>query len=310
MTMRRFRVAEDSMRPALAPGDEVVATDSRRPELGDLAVFPHPARADFWMIKRVAEPSSPVGPDQLWVMSDSAGPGTVDSRALGPIEASKALRVVDRLDADTFAEACELLASEDGALTAALASHGVPEFWYRQPGFKTLVWLILEQQVSLESGAAMYRRLAATAGKVSPQALSSLGVGRMRDIGVTRQKASYLEGIALAIVAGEFDLERLDMEPWQVARERLLSLNGVGPWTADAYLLSALRFPDMFPVGDRALQVGTAEVLALSAIPNEEELAILGKPWRPVRAVAARIIWHAYLSERDRIEPPDPTITT
>jgi DNA-3-methyladenine glycosylase II len=66
----------------------------------------------------------------------------------------------------------------------------------------------------------------------------------------------------------------------------------------------------MFPVGDRALQVGTAEVLALSAIPNEEELAILGKPWRPVRAVAARIIWHAYLSERDRIEPPDPTITT
>ena len=156
----------------------------------------------------------------------------------------------------------------------------------------------------------MYRRLAAAAGEVSPQAVSSLGVGRMRDIGVTRQKASYLEGIALAIVAGEFDLERLDTEPWQVARERLLSLNGVGPWTADAYLLSALRFPDMFPVGDRALQVGTAEVLRLSAIPNEEELAILGEPWRPVRAVAARIIWHAYLSERDRIEPPDPTITT
>lgn len=307
MTMRRFRVAEASMRPTLVPGDEVVATDSDRPSVGDLVVFPHTSRTDFWMVKRVGSPPKPIGEDLLWVVSDSPEPATVDSRVLGPIDASTAMRVVDRLDAGTFVEACDLLASEDAALALVLERHGTPGFWHRQPGFKTLVWLILEQQVSLESGAAMYRRLDEAASGVTPRGVLALGVDGMRSVGVTRQKSAYLEGLARATETGDLDIDGLGEEPWRIARERLLTLKGIGPWTADAYLLSALRVPDMFPVGDRALQVGAAEVLELGSIPDEEELEILGAPWRPVRAVAARIIWHAYLTERGRVEPPDPT---
>jgi DNA-3-methyladenine glycosylase II len=307
MTMMRFRVAEGSMRPTLEPGDEVVASDLTTPSVGDLAVFPHPDRPDFWLIKRVAEPPTPIDDDQLWVVSDSPGSETVDSRALGPIAAVTAMRVIDRLDERSFAEACDLLAAEDESLAAALSAHGIPEFWHREPGFGSLVWLILEQQVSLESGAAMYRRLVAAAGEVSPERLLSVGVAGMRAIGVTRQKASYLEGLSQAVIAGYLDIDGLEHEPWPKARSELLALKGVGPWTADAYLLSALRVPDVFPVGDRALQVGSAEVLGMTAIPDEEELEIIGEPWRPVRAVAARIIWHAYLSERGRVEPVDPS---
>lgn len=308
MTMRRFRVTEDSMRPTLVPGDEVVATDSDRPGLGDLTVFPHPGRDDFWMIKRVAEAPEPIGDHQTWTVSDNAVQGTVDSRALGPIDVSTALRVVDRLDSHTFVEACALLSSEDEALAQVIDRHGIPEFWHRRPGFKNLVWLILEQQVSLESGAAMYKRLTGATGEVTAEEIEKLGVDGMRDLGVTRQKAGYLHALAGLTVTGDFDVDGLERDPWQVAREKLLTLKGIGPWTADAYLLSALRVPDMFPVGDRALQVGTAEVLGMSTVPDEDELVILGEPWRPVRAVAARIIWHAYLTERGRMEPPDPTL--
>lgn len=308
MTMMRFRVAEESMLPTLKPGDEVVASDLVTPTVGDLAVFPHPGRAGFWLIKRVAEPPAPIGYDELWAVSDSPRPDAVDSGTLGPITAATAMGVIDRLDERTFVEACEMLASEDESLAAALAVHGVPEFWHREPGFKSLVWLILEQQVSLESGAAMYRRLGETTGEVSPESILSVGVEGMRAVGVTRQKASYLDGLARAVVTGDLDLDGLEHQPWQEARAKLLSLTGIGPWTADAYLLSALRVPDTFPVGDRALQVGTAEVLGMDSIPDEDELEILGEPWRPVRAVAARIIWHAYLSGRGRVEPTDPTL--
>ena len=95
--------------------------------------------------------------------------------------------------------------------------------------------------------------------------------------------------------------------PLSEARHTLLGVKGIGPWTADVYLLSALRFPDVFPLGDRALQVGTGEVLDMITVPDRDELELLSLPWRPIRAAAARIIWHAYLATRGRVEPPDPT---
>jgi DNA-3-methyladenine glycosylase II len=107
---------------------------------------------------------------------------------------------------------------------------------------------------------------------------------------------------------GKLDLERLEAHPVGEARATLLAIKGIGPWTADAYLLSASRRPDMWPVGDRALQVGAGETLGMRTIPDEAQLEILGEPWRPMRAVAARLIWHAYLSERGRVEPPNPTL--
>lgn len=301
MAMKRFLVAGHSMTPALAPGQEVVATFTRRPEPGNVVVFEHPGRPGFWLIKRLID-------DSGWVLSDNMESGDTDSRSLGAIDQAAMGTVVDTLDATTFEQACHMLAAEDEHLATVIERWGLPEFWARSPGFSTLVLLILEQQVSLESGAAMYRRLHGLIGPVTPEGVLGAADSGLRSIGVTRQKSGYLIEIAYRIVDGTLDLGELADLPVDEAKATLLSLHGVGAWTADAYLLSALRRPDMWPTGDRALQVGTAEILGMGTIPKTDELELLGEPWRPVRAAAARLIWHAYLSKRGRTEPPDPTL--
>lgn len=306
--MKRFQISEDSMRPTLEPGQEIVAVDTRASALGDLVVFPHPSRTDFWMVKRRVAAPTQIGEHQAWVMSDNKGATLADSRTLGPIPIDTMMTVVDRFDADAFVDACALLADEDDALGEVIRQYGVPDFWHRPPGVPTLVLLIMEQQVSLESGAAMYRRLDRATDGVTGDSLLALGKEGMRAIGVTRQKADYLVNLGTQVATGEIDIEGLDRLGVGDARDKLVALKGIGPWTADAYLLSALRYIDIFPVGDRALQVGTAEVLGMNGPPGEQELELLGEPWRPLRAAAARIIWHVYLTSRGRVEPPDPTL--
>jgi len=299
--MKRYRVAGHSMIPTLHPGQEVVAVNTRRAEPGNLVVFEHPDRGDFWLIKRLSR-------NDGWVVSDNAAVSDSDSRTLGPIPVDRLWPVVDRLDEETFALAAGLLADEDEHLARVIDRWGLPQFWHRQPGFRTLVLLVLEQQVSLESGAAMYRRLATLVGDVTPERVIAAGVDELRSIGVTRQKTTYLLELARRLREGELDLDTLEEVPVDEARSTLVGLRGIGPWTADAYLLSASRRPDMWPVGDRALQVGTGELMGMTANPDQEQLEILGEPWRPIRAVAARLIWHAYLCGRGRVEPPNPTL--
>jgi DNA-3-methyladenine glycosylase II len=311
--MQRFRVSEVSMRPTLAPGDEFVATGSRTPSVGDIVALPHPGRPDFWLVKRLtAGPGTRIdgralGPGEAWVTSDNPVAGTVDSNRFGAVPITTLRTMVARFDETTFLEAVALLGDEEPPFARVVEEHGPPPFWQRPAGFPTLVWLIMEQQVSLESGAAMYRRLHGLLGAVTPEAVAETSEAELRAIGVTRQKTAYLLELAGSILTGELDLDVLEKRPFETARFSLLAVKGIGPWTADAYLLSALRFPDVFPVGDRALQVGTAEVLGLDAVPEPDELELLSVPWRPVRAAAARIIWHAYLKRRGRVEPADPT---
>ena len=300
MAMQRFRVAGHSMSPTLHPGQEVVTVDTRTPEPGDLVVFEHPGQAGMWLVKRLADRSGRI-------VSDNPDDSSNDSRTIGDVPIRSLLPIVERLDAETFVEGCELLASEDEHLAALVETWGIPEFWHRRPGFETLVLLILEQQVSLESGAAMYRRLTELTRVVTPEAVVAAGEQDLRAIGVTRQKTSYLLDLSELVASGDLDLERLDDLPTAEARGELTRIRGIGAWTADAYLLSAQRRPDMWPVGDRALQVGTGEALGLSGVPTEADLELIGEPWRPVRAIAARLIWHAYLGARGRVEPPDPT---
>lgn len=288
------------MTPTLQPGQEVVAVDTRSPQPGNLVVFEHPQRSEFWLIKRLVS-------DDGWVMSDNPEVSRSDSRSLGLISISAMLTVVERLDPATFLEACDLLTAEDEALAGVVNQWGVPDFWRREPGYPTLALLILEQQVSLESGAAMFRRLTGLVGEVTAESVTAAGEEALRSIGVTRQKTGYLLQLAQDVVEGSLDLDWLAQAPVDEARAALISIRGIGPWTADAYLLSALRHPDMWPVGDRALQVGVGEVLGMEDPPSEAELDVIAGPWRPVRAAAARLVWHAYLSARGRVEPVDPT---
>lgn len=301
MAMKRFRVSGHSMTPTLHDGQEVVAVDTRTPAPGNLVVFEHPSRAGFWLVKRLRDGTG-------WVVSDNDDHDHTDSSTLGPLPLESLLTVVDRLEEDTFALGAAMLADEDEAMAEVIDRWGVPPFWQRDPGFKTLVLLVLEQQVSLESGAAMYRRLAGLIGDVTAEGILAAGADSLRSIGVTRQKAGYLIEMAERVAVGDLDLDHIEEDGVEDARRRLLAIKGIGPWTADAYLLSASRRPDMWPVGDRALQVGAGEVLGMSVVPGPGELELLGETWRPIRSVAARLIWHAYLSVRGRVEPPNSTL--
>ena len=306
MTIRRFRVSEESMLPALEPGEEIVVTDSRRPTPGEIVVLLHPYRDGFWLVKRMVEPDTSIPDGMAWVLSDNHEATKADSRSFGPIPIGNLMPRVERLDKAAFTEAIQLLGEEDSALLSLLAEHGAPPFSVRPPGFETLVMLIMEQQLTLESAMATYRRLDDLCGEVEPRSVLEVGEHGLRTIGVSRQKTGYLLGLAEAFSSGAFDVQGLGQATESEARKRLTTLKGVGPWTADVYLLSALRHTDIFPLRDRALQVGTQEALGLSRVPPEDQLELLSQPWRPIRSAAARLIWHGYLQRRGRGEPANP----
>lgn len=198
----------------------------------------------------------------------------------------------------TFRSSARELIGVDPALRAIVERHGLPDFWARQPGFATLLLLILEQQVSLASAKAAYDRVDARVGGVSPDALLELTDAELRQDGFSRQKARYARALAAAILARDLELEGLAALGDDEVRAALIALPGIGPWTAEVYLLSALRRPDTWPVGDIALQEATRRALGLEERPSALELQAIGDRWRPHRATAARLLWHLYLSER------------
>ena len=191
------------------------------------------------------------------------------------------------------------LASSDPALAASVERFGPPPLWAREPSFATLVHLILEQQVSLASALAAFERLRLATGEVTPGAFLALDDATLRAIGFSRQKAGYARDLAIALLDG-FDLAALERMPDDEVRRSLISLRGVGRWTADVYLTMCLLRPDVWPHGDQALATGAAELLALPERPTFDELEAIAERWHPYRAVAARIIWHHYLGVRGR----------
>jgi DNA-3-methyladenine glycosylase II len=203
-----------------------------------------------------------------------------------------------QLTVRTFRRALRELAGRDAVLGAIVERHGVPEFWHRSPGFPTLLLLILEQQVSLASAKAAFDKVDRRLGGVTPQGLLTLTDQELRADGFSRQKTRYARALAAALTERELDLDALaDLDDVSV-RETLTALPGIGPWTAEVYLLSALRRPDTWPTGDLALQEAARTALSLDVRPTPLELEEIGERWRPHRATAARLLWHRYLSER------------
>ncbi|MGH8924247.1 MAG: DNA-3-methyladenine glycosylase family protein, partial [Acidimicrobiia bacterium] len=193
----------------------------------------------------------------------------------------------------------------DPDLAHLVAEFGAPPFWQRPSGFPSLVLFILEQQVSLASAAAAYRRLNARLGRMAPESILATSPEQLRDDGVSRQKDRYLRELASAVRSGELDLEALAEKDDEGVRLELMRIPGIGRWTADVYLLACLGRPDIWPVADRALQVATAEALSLPDAPNPSELELIGTRWRPHRSTAARLLWHGYLGRRGRVETPN-----
>lgn len=200
----------------------------------------------------------------------------------------------------SYAEAVAELSDRDPALGDVVAAWGAPPRWKRPQGFATLVLLILEQQVSLASAKATFARLEERAGAVEPSAILALGEARMKEAGLSRQKARYVHGLAEAVTAGTVDFRKLGRADDDAVRAALISVKGIGDWTVDVYLLSALQRPDVWPARDLALQEAARAVRGLDARPDEAAMQEIGEAWRPWRSVAARILWHHYLNTRRR----------
>jgi DNA-3-methyladenine glycosylase II len=204
------------------------------------------------------------------------------------------------LDEHALLLASEELAARDARLAAILHAYGPPPLWAREPGFATLLWIILEQQVSMASARAAFDKLCLIASPLTPERFLSLDDAALRAVGFSRQKARYGRALAAAVQSGALDLDLLAAQDDDAVRAELVRLPGIGRWTADVYLLMVLLRPDVWPHGDLGLAVGAAEVLGLSVTPSYPELAVLAEAWHPWRAVAARLIWHAYLSKRGK----------
>ncbi len=202
------------------------------------------------------------------------------------------------MDQAVFARAVSKLVECDTDLAHVIDLYGPPPLWVRKPGFPTLVYIILEQQVSLASAKAAFDRLKAAVRPLTPRRFLKLTDSELMRIGFSRQKTLYTRLVAESLARGFFDLRDLHDLQDDAARKMLTAFKGIGNWTADIYLLSALRRPDIWPTGDLALATAVQEVKRLRQRPSPERLEKMSAPWRPWRAVAARLFWHHYLSKR------------
>jgi len=202
-----------------------------------------------------------------------------------------------RLTTATLQAGARQLAARDRDLARIVEQHGCPPMWGRPPGFATLVWIILEQQVSIASARTLFRRLRiALGGRVTPAAVAHMGIAGLREFGLTRQKARYCNELAQRLQDGALDLRVVSRSPESQARAMLLEVPGIGHWSVDIYFLMALRRPDVWPRGDLALAIAMREVKRLDAVPSRERQFELAERWSPWRSVAARILWMHYLA--------------
>lgn len=202
------------------------------------------------------------------------------------------------LDEEALARGLSYLSARDPDLARILGELGPPPMWKREAGFPTLLRIILEQKISLASAEAVYHRLEALCRPLTPERFLALDDDAIRNTGFSRRKIAYVRDLARAIVEGRLDLGTLDRLEDEDARSELFKVKGIGPWTADIYLLRVLLRPDVWPRGDLALAVAAQRIKGLELYPGPEELDALGAAWKPWRAVAARLLWHYYLNRK------------
>jgi DNA-3-methyladenine glycosylase II len=209
------------------------------------------------------------------------------------------------------------------ALSALVAAH--PRFaaiepaagplpWRTRPrGFPGLLQAITAQMISNQAASAIWRRVAALPGALSPAGLLALPDSALREAGFSRPKVAHAQSLARAYTCGHLDDTAIDAMDDPAAIATLTAIPGLGPWTAEVYLLFALERADVFPAGDIALAASAADLLNLPARPSPKPLRALSDAWRPHRALAARLLWHHWRHRTNRptiddiIIPPPPS---
>ncbi len=205
---------------------------------------------------------------------------------------------------DRIARAVAELTSHDADLARAREVGGPFHDRSRKAGFETLVLLVVEQQLSLASAAAIMGRVREAVVPFTPETLLGLGERRLRGLGLSGAKVEYCRALAQAFVDGNLKPARLARLDDEAAVAELTKVKGIGPWTAEIYLLSALGRLDVLPAGDLALQAAAQHLYGLEERPDAKALRERGENWRPYRSVAARILWQYYRALKGREVAP------
>lgn len=195
-------------------------------------------------------------------------------------------------------EAFDYLLQKDRIFRQIVEEYGLPEIIPSRPeGFETLVLLILEQQVSIDSAKATFLRIRNAVGEILPQNLVHISEDEFRTYGVSRQKAKYINHLAEAVLQNKIDLTKLSVKSSDEVREELIQLKGIGNWTIDVYLMFCLQKQDVLPIGDVAIVNTMKELLTFD---DKEQMVEYAKLWSPYRTYASFLLWHYYLQKRGR----------
>ncbi len=190
--------------------------------------------------------------------------------------------------------ALDILATQDADIARALREAGQPVIRKHKAGFSGLFSMLIGQQVSTAAAKSIEAKVSACLPEVTAEAFLNLSETEARANGLSGQKYSYIYGIAKEITSGQLDLRQLSKSTDDAVRARLLALKGIGPWTANIYLMFGMQRADSFPAGDLALQEGYRRLLGLETRPKPEALDEIALKWQPLRSAAAYMLWRYY----------------
>lgn len=203
-------------------------------------------------------------------------------------------------DQSALEAAIRQLVKDDPRLKPILAKAGMPALRQRAPGFEGLAQIVCGQQVSVAAAAAIWGRISAAYVPFDHQAIRKARTDRLGRLGLSAAKIKTLKTIAKELVDGRLNLDVLAEEEADAAHNTLVALHGIGPWTADVYLLFCLGHGDAWPAGDVALQEAIKVGLGLNERPTVKQMAPLAEPWRPLRGAAAHLWWAYYHAIKKR----------
>jgi DNA-3-methyladenine glycosylase II len=206
-----------------------------------------------------------------------------------------------RLDTQAHLDdAVAQLVARNSDLAPVRAVAGRPILRKRESGFAGLAAIICAQQLSTASATAIWNRLSTAYDPLTPVAILKARADRLGRLGLSAAKIKTLKNLARELGATRFDLNGLATEEADSAHQKLIALHGIGPWTADVYLLFCLGHADAWPAGDLALQEAVRLAFSLAARPGAKEMAGLAEPWRPLRGAAAYLLWAYYRAVKQR----------
>ena len=167
-------------------------------------------------------------------------------------------------------------------------------FFLRPEGFVGIMFLVIEQQVSVQAAQAIKNKTSALMGNITAKSFLEIDTNKLRAAGLSRPKISYLQGIANACITRDLDFTTLHRMNDEDLRKELCKIKGIGKWTADCYLMASLSRPDIWPENDIGLQEGVKKLKNLNERPSVEDMTTIASNWRPFRSVAANLIWADY----------------